>query len=213
VKLLRVLQEGEIEKVGDFKKIKVNVRIICATHRDIPLEVEKGKFRLDLYFRIGVIPIRLPPLRERRGDIALLAHNFLLNFNKRYGKNKFFDSETIDVLSKHTWSGNVRELENAIQYAAIISTDDQITPEFLPEIITKKDFHVSKNEFAEYKIEDMKLEKAIQDLEAKIIIEAFRRVKTQDEVATLVGISRGSLQYKIKNNQDILHFLIKNNLK
>ena len=133
VKLLRVLQEGEIERVGDFKKIKVSVRVISATHKDLAQEVEKGNFRLDLYFRLGVIPLRLPPLRERRGDIPLLVHHFLLEFNKRYGKNKHFDIATLDLLTQHTWPGNVRELENAIQYAAILCPNDKITPDFLPD--------------------------------------------------------------------------------
>ncbi len=210
IKLLRVLQEGEIERVGDYKKIKVNVRIISATHKDIPLEVEKGNFRNDLYFRIAVIPIRIPPLRERRGDIALLAHHFLLNFNRRYGKNKFFDSETIEILSRYSWSGNVRELENVVQYSAIISTEDQISPDVLPEsvVIGKRADSLNLNDSKEI---NFNLEKAILELEFKILKEAFIKVKSQDKVASLVGISRGALQYKIKNNLELKNFLIKNN--
>ena len=212
VKLLRVLQEGEIERVGDYKKVKIDVRIISATHKDLANEVEKGKFRLDLYFRLGVIPIRLPPLRERRGDIPLLAHEFLNEFNRRYGKKKFFDSEVIEILSKHTWSGNVRELENAVQYSAIISNDDHIHPEHLPENILNKQINIftpeinSKNEDSFKNENDLNLEKAILELETKFINKALKITKTQDEAAKLLGISRGSLQYKIKNNpyiQDI----------
>jgi transcriptional regulator with GAF, ATPase, and Fis domain len=212
VKLLRVLQESEIERVGDYKKVKIDVRIISATHKDLAVEVEKGKFRLDLYFRLGVIPIRLPPLRERRGDIPLLAHEFLNEFNRRYGKKKFFDSEVIEILSKHTWSGNVRELENAVQYSAIISSDDHIHKEHLPEniltkqidIFNKEPYNKKEDHFNE--VNDLNLEKAILDLETKFISKALKQTKTQDEAAKLLGISRGSLQYKIKNNPNIQSF-------
>ena len=215
VKLLRVLQEGEIERVGDFKKIKVSVRVISATHKDLAQEVEKGNFRLDLYFRLGVIPLRLPPLRERRGDIPLLVHHFLLEFNKRYGKNKHFDIATLDLLTQHTWPGNVRELENAIQYAAILCPNDKITPDFLPDNAIrgfdrlkeeKTSAKKSENPFQEVMqldYSDLNLEKALSKIETKLIQEALKIGKTQDQAAKLLGISRGSLQYKIKNNPEI----------
>lgn len=215
VKLLRVLQEGEIERVGDFKKIKVSVRVISATHKDLAQEVEKGNFRLDLYFRLGVIPLRLPPLRERRGDIPLLVHHFLLEFNKRYGKNKHFDIATLDLLTQHTWPGNVRELENAIQYAAILCPNDKITPDFLPdnairgydrlkeEKTSAKKGETSFEDGVQIDYSDLNLEKALSKIETKLIQEALRIGKTQDQAAKLLGISRGSLQYKIKNNPEI----------
>lgn len=213
VKLLRVLQEGEIERVGDYKKIKVNVRVISATHKDLAQEVEKGNFRLDLYFRLGVIPLRLPPLRERRGDIPLLVHHFLLEFNKRYGKNKYFDITTLDLLTQHTWPGNVRELENAIQYAAILCPNDNITPDYLPDNAIrgsdrlKEENNQTKSQslLEELNIDpsELNLEKALLKVETKLIQEALRIGKTQEQAAKLLGISRGSLQYKIKNNPEI----------
>lgn len=221
VKLLRVIQEGEMERVGDFKKVKVDVRIISATHKDLASEVEKGNFRLDLYYRLGVIPLRMPPLRERRGDIPLLAHHFLIDFNKRYGKSKFFDADIIEALMKYTWPGNVRELENAIQYSAILCPLDKITPDYLPENVLKnialfdslsiikvqslleKPLELDKKS---PEIKDLNLEKALLQVETELIREAFKAGKTQEQAAKLLGISRGSLQYKIKNNPDLLKF-------
>ncbi len=224
IKLLRVLQEREIERVGDLKKIKIDVRVVSATHRDLSIEVDKGNFRMDLFFRLGVIPIRLPPLRERQGDIPLLAHHFLNGFNIRYGKHKNLSSEVTESLLNYNWPGNVRELQNTIQYMAVVSPDDFIGVDSLPESIQvfgnfterkvsdvrkifsnpkveKKQFLADSNKVFTIKTgNDLNLETAIFELEEKLIREALSIGKTQDEAARLLGISRGSLQYKLKNN-------------
>jgi Nif-specific regulatory protein len=224
IKLLRVLQEREIERVGDLKKIKIDVRIVSATHRDLSIEVDKGTFRMDLFFRLGVIPLRLPPLRERQGDIPLLAHHFLNDFNIRYGKQKILSSDVTESLINYNWPGNVRELQNTIQYMAVISIDDTISIDSLPEsiqtfnsfqekdvsdirkIFSKKDTysHLVKGDtnkiFAIKTNGDLNLEKAVMEIEEKMIREALQIGKTQDEAARLLGISRGALQYKLKNN-------------
>ncbi len=225
VKLLRVLQEREIERVGDLKKIKIDVRVISATHRDLSSEVDKGNFRMDLFFRLGVIPIRLPPLRERQGDIPLLAHHFLNDFNIRYGKQKILSSETTESLLNYNWPGNVRELQNTIQYMAVVSPSDTIHTDSLPESLhfqeTYKEEVISdvrkifsnssssKQQFLGEKLtelnskESLNLNDAVLKLEAKLIRESLEIGKTQDEAARLLGISRGALQYKLKNNPEL----------
>ncbi len=126
-KLLRVLQESEIERLGDSKTIKINVRVIAATHRDLKQMVTQGRFREDLFYRLSVFPLRLPPLRERRDDIALLAQFFVNKYVAKTGKNKLTVSESVmQRLSRYPWPGNVRELENVIERAVILSPEDRL---------------------------------------------------------------------------------------
>ena len=132
VKLLRVLQEGEIERLGSGKTIKVNVRVIAATNVNLVQAVSKGRFREDLYYRLNVFPIHVPPLRERREDIPLLAGTFLEEAGRRLGR-KFdpLSQEILDALENHAWPGNVRELRNVIERAAVTSKGPrlELTPE------------------------------------------------------------------------------------
>ncbi|MCH7761879.1 sigma 54-interacting transcriptional regulator, partial [candidate division TA06 bacterium] len=129
VKLLRVLEEGEIRRVGEATPRRVDVRVICATNKNLAREVEEGRFRQDLFFRINVILISLPPLRERKEDIPLLAQHFLTLYNEKSGKElKGLTSEAMDYLLKYLWPGNVRELENYIERAVVIAEKETITP-------------------------------------------------------------------------------------
>jgi Nif-specific regulatory protein len=129
VKLLRVLEEGEIRRVGDANPRKVDVRVICATNKNLVKEVEEGRFRQDLFFRINVILISIPPLRERKGDIPLLAHHFLTRYSEKSGKQmKGISPETLNHLFKYTWPGNVRELENYIERAVVMAKSETISP-------------------------------------------------------------------------------------
>lgn len=133
VKLLRVLQEREIERIGSTKPIKVDVRILCATNRNLEELIEKNQFREDLYYRINVFPIYIPALRERINDIPILTDFFIDKFNKRHGKNiKRITSMAIDTLMVYHWPGNIRELENCIERACILSTDHVIRAHNLP---------------------------------------------------------------------------------
>ena len=121
-KLLRVLQEGEFERLGSPRTIKVNVRVIAATNRDLAEDVRKGRFREDLYYRLNVFPIHVPPLRERAEDIPLLVWTFLEEFCARMGKKiTQVPRETMDALQRHPWPGNIRELRNVIEHGAIIT--------------------------------------------------------------------------------------------
>jgi PAS domain S-box-containing protein len=140
VKLLRVLQEREIERVGDSKKRKIDIRVIAATHRDLYAKVREGLFREDLYYRLKVFPIRLPTLRERRGDTPLLANHFIGLLNTRTGKQiKGLSPSALRALMDYSWPGNVRELENAIEHAFVLCNREQIDIDDLPMEIRQPD--------------------------------------------------------------------------
>lgn len=133
VKLLRVLQEGEFERVGDIKTIKVNTRVIAATNRDLLEEIGEGRFREDLYYRLNVVPIELPPLRQRRDDIPILINFFLARFAEQDRRPTWrVHPEASKLLMAHDWPGNVRELQNAIERAVIFAEGDDLLPEHLP---------------------------------------------------------------------------------
>lgn len=132
VKLLRVLQEGEIERIGSTKPRKIDVRVISATNRNLEEMVKNQSFRQDLYYRVNVFPITIPPLRERDDDIEPLIHRFAGEFNKKYAMHKEFTREAIAAMKKYNWPGNIRELRNIVERAMIVSTEDRITAESLP---------------------------------------------------------------------------------
>ncbi len=137
VRLLRVLQEGELKRVGSAESIKVDVRVIAATHRDLPRLVKAGKFREDLFYRLNVIAIPIPPLRERIDDVPLLAHHFLRRYADRLGKRvKTLTPEAVELLCGYRWPGNVRELENAVERAVVLCRGDSIAPGDLPPSVT-----------------------------------------------------------------------------
>jgi DNA-binding NtrC family response regulator len=138
VKLLRVLQEQEFERVGGNETIRTDVRMIFATNRDLKTEMAAGRFRQDLYFRINVIQIPVPPLRDRRDDIPLLLAHFLREFNSQQNRAKVFSPAASDVLQRYDWPGNVRELRNAVEHAYLLSPTGEILPEALPEDVLQR---------------------------------------------------------------------------
>ncbi len=133
VKLLRVLQDNEVKRVGGIKSVKVDVRIIAATNRNLEEMVKEKLFREDLYYRLNIVPISIPPLRERKDDIIPLVHYFLSKLNKKYNFNKSLTAEALSYLYEYEWKGNVRELKNIIERIIIMSNDDVITKEDLPK--------------------------------------------------------------------------------
>lgn len=137
VKLLRAIQEQEIEPVGATKPVKIDVRIIAATNRNLEKMMAEGEFREDLYYRLMVFPIEIPPLRQRKADIALLAQFFLDNFNKKYNFEKKLSQSSLYMLNDYEWPGNIRELKNIIERAVIISGEDEIEPEHLSIVVNK----------------------------------------------------------------------------
>jgi len=145
VKLLRVLQEGTFVPIGGGKTIKVDVRVICATNKDIKREISEGRFREDLYYRLCVVPLFTPPLRERRGDLPLLADFFLKQFLLGTGRsNVIMSEETLNVLVEFDWPGNIRELQNAIQYALVHCKSQIIEPKHFPPSITSRSVNYTK---------------------------------------------------------------------
>ncbi len=138
VKVLRVIQEKELMRVGGTTRVAVDLRFIAATHRDLRHEVDKGAFRRDLYYRLNVVTIQLPPLAERDGDVPLLAYHFLAKKNREMGKHiQEIDRSAMDCLIRYSWPGNVRELENVVERAVAMESGDVIRPESLPEHITQ----------------------------------------------------------------------------
>lgn len=133
VKLLRVLQEQEFERVGDTKTISVDCRIVAATNRDLPSEIEDGRFREDLYYRLNVLPIYLPALRERDGDIAALVDHFVSIYSEKLGRtNPSIEKAVYSAMQRYQWPGNVRELQNYVERAVVLAQNDVITPDLLP---------------------------------------------------------------------------------
>ena len=138
-KILRLLQDKELIRIGSNKTIKLDVRVVTATNKDLKKLIEEKKFREDLYYRINVIPISVPPLRKRLDDIEKLAYHMLDRYNKSFGKNvTHIDSEVIQIFMEYDWEGNIRELENVIEYMMNISETDTLTEELIPINILEK---------------------------------------------------------------------------
>ncbi len=196
VKLLRVLQEGEVRRVGDTKTTKVDVRVIAATSRDLEEEIKKGRFREDLYYRLNVIPIKVPPLRERRADIELLAGFFLERYSRRYSKKlQGISPRAMELLLAYHWPGNVRELENVMERAVILEDKEVITPESLP-ILKEKEYKETKDR--DYPT--LSIKKAEEELEKRLIKRALEITGgNRTKAAKLLEISHRALLYKIKN--------------
>jgi len=197
VKLLRVLQEGEIRRIGESKSIKVNVRIVVATVKDLTKEVNEGRFREDLFYRLNVLPIHIPPLRERKEDIPLLIHHFISKHNQSMNKNVAgIDHKAMEALMNHNWFGNVRELENTIERAIVLTDKNNIELENLPIEIQefKEEFELEPLPDEEYSIK-----KASKALEINLIKRALRKTKgNHTHAARVLEISHRALLYKIK---------------
>ncbi|MFP4036859.1 MAG: sigma-54-dependent transcriptional regulator [Desulfobacteraceae bacterium] len=199
VKLLRVLQEQEFERLGGAKTIKCDVRILAATNKDLDRLVEEGSFREDLYYRLKVIPVSLPPLRERRSDIPLLAHHFLENMarNKK-GHPIEISKEAMKALMNYDWPGNVRELENIIERLVILSEGDRITLEDLPEKIAQR-ITMGLDNDALIPEEGLSLTNAVSEYERQLIINALEKADwVKNRAAKLLKMNRTTLVEKIK---------------
>ena len=197
VKLLRVLQEEEVRRVGDTKPIRVNVRIIAATIRDLAEEVKKGAFRSDLYYRLNVLALQLPPLRERRDDIPTLVDAFIERYNYRLQRQiKGISKEALGILMDYNWEGNVRELENAIERAMALAEGNRIEVHNLPpqlrEVKTGGELTIPDYEYS--------IKKVNRQVEEELIRRALRRTGgNRTQAAKLLEISHRALLYKIKD--------------
>jgi two-component system NtrC family response regulator len=191
VKLLRVLQEREFEGVGSSRPIKVDVRLLAATHRNLEALVRDGRFRDDLYYRINVVTIQLPPLRERREDLLLLVDHFLRVFADKNGKGiRGLTREARAALLRYDYPGNVRELENLIERAVVLTRDDVIGLTDLPLTL---DAQAAEAESG------TGLVAAVEGLERRMIREALAKAEgIQTRAAELLGIGERVLRYKLK---------------
>ncbi len=196
VKLLRVLQDEEIRRVGDTKAIKIDVRVIAATTKDLEKEVREGKFRDDLYYRLNVLPISLPTLRERKEDIPLLVDHFIHRFNERLGMSVAgISQEALDILVNFGWRGNVRQLENTIERSMIFVQGDKIEVDDLPgEVRDSSDegrLLLDSNELS--------IKRSSRILERELIKKALHKTNgNRTQAARLLEISHRALLYKIK---------------
>jgi len=192
VKLLRVLQEREIERVGGTKPIKVDVRIICATNRNLEDLITKDQFREDLYYRINIFPVYIPALRERINDIPILADFFIEKFNKRHGKNiKRITSSVIDTLMVYHWPGNIRELENCMERACILSNDQVIRTHNLPASL--------QTAITSKTVQSGTLEIIMDKMEKQIIVDTLVVTKGNSaKAADQLGITERMMGIRIK---------------
>jgi two-component system response regulator AtoC len=195
-KLLRVLQEEEITPLGDLGSKKIDVRVIAATSKFLEKEVEAGRFREDLFYRLNVMTIHLPPLRERRGDIPLLVGYFIDIFNKKLKKNiEGLSSEAMPLLMEYTWPGNVRELENVIERAILLATGRWVSPAELPE--NMKQAQKLPPYFGSD--ENLSIKKASKWLERSLIEKALKLTQgNRTQAAKILEVSRPMLISKIK---------------
>lgn len=199
LKLLRVLQEGEFERVGGTETIKVDVRIIAATNKDLKKAMEEGTFRQDLYYRLNVIPIYVPPLRERREDIKYLTYHFIEKFNKIYGKQiTEIEPEAMEILERYDYPGNIRELENLIERIIVLNKKNVITVKDLPESV--------RNYVGEINLEQFDFSRGfnqlVEDFEKNLIARALEQNKfNKVQTAKMLKMNRSTLISKMKKYQ------------
>ncbi len=198
-KLLRILQEKEFDRVGGNEKIKVSVRIISATNADLEKLIKEGRFRDDLFYRLNVVPVQLPPLRERKEDISLLLHHFLGIFNKKYKKKIKIAKDVMKYLDSYKWPGNIRELENTVQRLILTCTTDMISPSDLPNNIKKLDAKDSM---------DIKAGMSLEKAEAVFIKETLIKSNLNiSKASKVLGVTRKTLHNKIDRSKELAKLL------
>ena len=194
IKLLRVLQEREFERVGGTQTIKADVRVIAATNRELEEMVSQGKFRQDLYYRLNVFPIHLPPLRERKTDILLLANYFVEKYSKLNHKEiRRISTPAIDMLMAYHWPGNVRELENCIERAVLVSTDDVIHGHYLPPTLQTAE--------ASGTVHVGTLQESLDNLERELLLDALKSARgNKAKAARALGISERLMGLRVERH-------------
>ena len=200
VKLLRVLQENEVRPVGSGQTIGVNVRVLAATAQNLEKHVLSGQFREDLYYRLNVMPIIVPPLRNRKDDVPVLCHHFVKKFNKKFEREvKGLSPEALNLVLEYSWPGNVRELENAIQRGMVFTESGYIEADHLPDSLRAKNHSQVLQLSLENSASDLSLKAAQKQLEAKLITLALARCEgNKSRAAAMLEMSYPSLLSKIK---------------
>ncbi|WP_165876411.1 sigma-54 interaction domain-containing protein, partial [Heliophilum fasciatum] len=193
VKLLRVLQEREIVRVGGTKPRAINVRILAATHRDLGAMAQEGRFREDLFFRLNVVPIAIPPLRQRRSDIIPLLYHFRDKFSKKYGIIRDFTPEVVDAFFSFDWPGNVRELENMVERLMVVSPGELIDSSQLPP-----NFQVRLPEKSGLVVRSlMPLKEAVAELERQLITKAMEEYGSTYKAAEVLGVNQSTVARRV----------------
>lgn len=201
VKLLKVLEEKHISRVGGAKSIPVDFRIITATNKNLEDMVQQGKFREDLYYRLHVIPIEIPALRDRKDDIEYLTDYYITVLNEKYETNKMLHPTTMELLKEYDWPGNVRELENMLERVIVTSEEQTIYPETLPlQHLTDDTSNDSQEDIklANFEAEGVTLQEHLQTVEKEWLQRAYRQYKTTYEMATYLGISQPTVVRRLK---------------
>ncbi|MBB6448741.1 PAS domain S-box-containing protein [Geomicrobium halophilum] len=199
VKLLRVLQEFEVVRVGGYQPKPIDVRVVAATNRNLEEQVQKGEFREDLFYRLNIVPIHIPSLRERTADIAPLMYYFLNNVNKKYELNKRFQAGVISALESYQWPGNIREMKNVIERVAVTTDHDEIDIYDFPDQFIDNFDPKDQRKKTSYKNKGLK--EAIMDVEQEMIKSKIQQGKTTRKAADDLGISQSSLVKKMKKYQ------------
>jgi two component, sigma54 specific, transcriptional regulator, Fis family len=196
-KILRILQEKRFERVGGTKIIGTDVRVLAATNKDLEREMEEGRFREDLYYRLNVIPLKIPPLRDRKEDISLLTDHFLREFSAKEGNvRKTITDDAMAILIDHDWPGNVRELKNIVERLAIMTSSDSITDDDIPLLLRKKQKLKIDDSFLS--LDSLKMAK--MEFEKRFIAGKLRKNNGNiSKTAELIGLERSNLHRKIKN--------------
>jgi two-component system response regulator HydG len=193
VKLLRVLQEREFEPLGSTKTLRVDIRLIAATNKDLEAEVKAGRFREDLFYRLNVVPLHLPPLRKRREDIPLLAEHFFgIYQEKNKSPLKGFLPKTLDLMVRYEWPGNVRELENVVERAVLLCRDEYISVHDLPP-------EIQGAEGKDQSLVSIPPGMTMKEIEKEAILQTLEDTKgSRTQTARILGVSRKTLQNKLK---------------
>ena len=203
VKLLRVLQDKEFTRIGGIKSIKIDVRIIAATNKDLLELVNKGLFRKDLYYRLNVVPLEIPPLRERKEDIFPLAIHYLRGFNKKYGQEKILSADLIDIMENYSWPGNVRELMNVVERMVVTTEGNILQAKDFPVannyVAGKAGSPLVRNEYLNRDFKESNLNKIIEETEKALIADVLKTSRTTAVAARRLGISRSTLTRKMRN--------------
>ena len=199
VKILRVLQERSFESVGSTKTLEVDVRIIAATHKDLDLAVKNKSFREDLFYRLNVIPIKIPALRQRRSDIPILIHHFLTQFNETKRRDiQGFSPDAMDLVMSYAWPGNVRELENLIERLVILKGSGVIEVRDLPERYQLRNYSVTPEQVV-FPTKGLDFNTAVDSFENQLIMQALERTGwNRNQAASLLNLNRTTLVEKIK---------------
>jgi two-component system, NtrC family, response regulator PilR len=201
VKLVRAIQLREIRRVGDTKDIKTDVRLIAASNRDLETAVREGVMREDLFYRLNVIPIHLPPLRERREDIPFLVAHFIQKFTKDLGKDvRGVSPEAMAILERHQWPGNIRELENAIERAIVLGTGEMVGVDALPDTV-RRERPAREPEAVDLPEDGLDLEATLDDLERRYLLRALDRTRgVQTKAAELLRMTFRQFRYKLQKH-------------